>query len=105
MNLLHENITTIYLIRHSAKFDPNIINIYNTKDDKQMKTEKKMLSIDGEEKAKLLSQKDEFKNVTAVYCSNYVRAMQTAKYFLPKNNLKLNIDERFNERMYRNSRF
>ncbi len=50
MNLLHKNIMTIYLIRHSTKFDPNIINIYNTRDDKQLKTEKKMLSIEGEEK-------------------------------------------------------
>ena len=104
MNLLHKNIMTIYLIRHSTKFDPNIINIYNTRDDKQLKTEKKMLSIEGEEKAKLLSQKDEFKDVDAVYCSNYVRAMQTAKYFLQKNDLKLNIDKRLNERMYWNAR-
>ena len=63
-----------------------------------------MLSIEGEEKAKLLSQKDEFKDVDAVYCSNYVRAMQTAKYFLQKNDLKLNIDKRLNERMYWNAR-
>lgn len=104
MNLLQKNITTIYLIRHSTKFDPSSINVYNTRDDKQLKTEKKCLSIEGEEKAKLLSQKDEFKDVDAVYCSNYVRAMQTAKYFLQKNHLKLNIDERLNERMYRNAR-
>lgn len=104
MSLLQKNITTIYLIRHSTKFDPNIINIYNTKDNKQIKTEKKMLSIEGEERAKLLSQKDEFKDIDAVYCSDYVRAMQTAKYFLKDNNLKLNIDERFNERTKRNPR-
>lgn len=90
--------TIIYLIRHSMKFDPNNINIYNTKHDKQIKTEKKMLSVEGEIKAKNLSQEKEFEDVEAVYCSDYVRTMQTAKYFIFQKNLKLNIDERFNER-------
>ena len=90
--------TTVYLIRHSTKFDPNSIENYNTKDNKQLKTEKKMLSIEGEKRAETLSKQKEFENVDIVYCSNYVRTMQTAKYFIEKKNLKLNIDERFNER-------
>ena len=90
--------TIVYLIRHSEKFDPNNIDLYNTKDNKQLKTEKKMLSIEGEKRAEILSKQKAFENVSAVYCSNYVRAMQTAKYFIETENLKLNIDERFNER-------
>lgn len=90
--------TTVYLIRHSTKFNPKNIEIYNSQDDKQLKTEKKMLSIEGEKRAEILSKQKEFKNVDVVYCSNYVRAMQTAKYFIENKNLKLNIDERFNER-------
>lgn len=90
--------TTVYLIRHSTKFNPNDIEMYNTKDSNQLKTEKKMLSIEGEKRAEILSKQEEFKNIDIVYCSNYVRAMQTAKYFIQEKNLKLNIDERFNER-------
>lgn len=92
------NVTTIYLIRHSIKFSPQNINIYRTTDDKQLKTEKKMLSVDGEKRAEILSNQEEFRDIDVVYSSNYVRAMQTAKYFVERNNLKLNIDDRFNER-------
>ena len=92
--------TTVYLIRHSTKFNPNDIEMYNTKDSNQLKTEKKMLSIEGEKRAEILSKQEEFKNIDMVYCSNYVRAMQTAKYFIQEKNLKLNIDERFNERKF-----
>jgi len=92
------NETIVYLIRHSTKFDPENIGIYNSNDSKQQRTEKKMLSIEGEENARRLSKEMEFKDIDSVYCSNYVRAMQTAKYFIDGRNIKLNIDERFNER-------
>lgn len=95
---MSNNLTTVYLIRHSTKFEPSIINIYRTKDNKQMKKEKKMLSVEGEIRANILSQQREFENIDTVYCSDYARTMQTAKYFVERNNLKLNIDERFNER-------
>ncbi len=88
---------TIYLIRHSVKFNPKNIDLYNTLDNKQTQTEKKMLSVEGEKRAEILSRQEEFKNVDAVYSSDYARAMQTAKYFL-HDGLKLNIDRRFNER-------
>ena len=90
--------TIVYLIRHSTKFDPNNIDIYNSDDNKQLKTVKKMLSIEGEKRAEILSRESEFENIDVVYSSDYTRAMQTAKYFL-KDNLKLNIDKRFNERL------
>lgn len=91
------NNTIVYLIRHSTKFEPENIGTYNGNDSKQLKTEKKMLSVEGEEKASKLSKENEFENIDTVYCSNYVRAMQTAKYFIEGRNIKLNIDERFNE--------
>jgi len=90
--------TIVYLIRHSTKFDPDNIGIYNCDDNKQLKTEKKMLSVEGEKRASILSKEKEFENIDEVYCSNYVRAMQTAKYFIDGKNIKLNIDARFNER-------
>lgn len=57
-----------------------------------------MLTIEGEKRAKLLSREKEFENIDVVYSSSYVRAMQTAKYFL--DNKKLNVDKRFNERTF-----
>ena len=95
---MNKNITTVYLIRHSTKFKPSMIDEYKAKDDAQLKTEKKMLSVEGEKRARILSEQKEFDDIDIIYSSNYVRAMQTAKYFVEKNNLKLNIDERFNER-------
>lgn len=98
MNEEPKNMTTVYLIRHSTKFDPKMIDVYKTSDSKQLKTEKKMLSVEGEMRAQILSEQKEFENIDTVYSSNYVRAMQTAKYFVEKNDIKLNIDERLNER-------
>lgn len=94
-----ENLTTVYLIRHSNKFNvKENIESYNTTDNKQLRTEKSMLTIEGEKRAEILSKQLEMQNLDTVYCSNYARAMQTAKYLIHANNLKLNIDERFNER-------
>ena len=94
-----EDLTTVYLIRHSTKFNvKEDIESYNTTDNKQLKTEKNMLTIEGEKRAEILSKQEEMQNLDKVYCSNYTRAMQTAKYLIYENNLKLNIDERFNER-------
>lgn len=42
----------------------------------------------------------EFENIDIVWSSNYVRAMSTAKYIAYRNNIKVNIDERFNERIH-----
>ena len=92
-------LTTVYLIRHSTKFNVREdIESYNATDNKQLKTEKNMLTIEGEKRAEILSKELEMQGLDKVYCSNYTRAMQTAKYLIYENNLKLNIDERFNER-------
>lgn len=91
-------ITTIYLIRHSIRFNNDFIETYNTSQNKTIKNEKIVLSVEGEKRAEILSNEEELQNLDKVYTSNCVRTLQTAKYILEKQNLKANIDERFDER-------
>ena len=90
--------TTVYLIRHSIRFSMNDIDIYNTTQSNIIKNEKVILSVEGEKRAEILSNENELQNIDIVYTSNCVRTLQTAKYLLEKQNLKANIDERFDER-------
>ena len=90
--------TTIYLIRHSIRFNNNYINEYNTHQNETIKNEKIVLSVDGEKRAEILSNEKELQNLDMVFTSNCVRTLQTAKYIVEKQNLKVNIDERFDER-------
>ena len=92
-------ITTIYLIRHSIPFKEHR-GITNTNETILIENEKSPLSIAGEKLAEEKSLQEEFKNLDVVYSSNYVRTMATAKYFASANNLKVNIDEVFNERIH-----
>lgn len=89
--------TTLYLIRHSVRMPLKTIK-YNTTQDKLILNEKIILSSDGESRAKLLSEKEELKNIDVVYASNCVRTLQTAKYLLEKQNLSVTIDDRLDER-------
>ena len=66
--------TTLYLIRHSK---PLMVNTNNSNDNLQIQNEKKILSIEGE---KIAKDRLSNLNVDRVYSSNYVRAIQTAKY-------------------------
>lgn len=91
--------TTIYLIRHSEPFKTHIGNV-NTTESILLENEKTPLSIDGEKMAEKFSLLPEFKDLDVIYSSNYARTMSTAKYFVHNNNLKVNIDERFNERIH-----
>ena len=90
--------TIVYLIRHSRKIDEKTINSDKDTENYQVYREKRILSIEGEERAKILSIQKEFDDVDAIYSSNYVRAIQTAKYLSERKNLIINIDNRFNER-------
>lgn len=92
--------TTVYLIRHSLKFNHHDIEEYNTTQNELLKSEKVILSVEGEERAKKLADLEELNNIDIVYTSNCVRTLQTAKYLLKKHNLKVHIDERFDERRY-----
>lgn len=89
--------TIVYLIRHSEPFKIHRGTV-KTNESILIENEKTPLSIDGERLAERISSLSEFKNLDLVYSSNYVRAMSTAKYFSSSNNLKVNVDERFNEK-------
>ncbi len=91
-------ITTIYLIRHSVRFSSKLIDSYNTNQDKLIKNEKIILSVSGEKRADILSKQEELQNIDKVYASNCVRTLLTAKYLLARQNLKVNIDDRLDER-------
>ena len=90
--------TTVYLIRHSIRFNPHLIESYNTNQDKTVRNEKIVLSVEGERRAEILSNEEELQNLDAIYVSNCVRTLQTAKYTIEKQKLNVNIDERFDER-------
>lgn len=91
-------ITTIYLIRHSVKLSNKLIESYNSKESNLIKSEKVILSSDGEERAKILCSELELQNIDKVYTSNCVRTLQTAKYMLVNQDLNVNIDDRLDER-------
>ena len=91
-------ITTLYLIRHSVRMPKSNIESYNTSQNDLLLNEKIVLSTIGEERAKILCSQEELKNIDVVYCSNCVRTLQTAKYLLEQQKLKVNIDDRFDER-------
>ena len=90
--------TTIYLIRHSKplKIKENL----ESNDSLQIQNEKNPLSVEGEEKAKLLSEQESFQNIDVVISSNYVRSIATAKYIAEKNNTKVLIMDDFGERKH-----
>ncbi len=92
-----KKITYIYLIRHSEQLRIQS----NVKEDSQIANEKIVLSINGEKKAEEISKLEELKNIDILWCSNYVRAISTAKYIALENNIEINIDENFNERKLR----
>lgn len=89
--------TTIYLIRHSK---PLNVNNNLSDDNLQVQNEKKSLSIEGEQMAKEKLSNNEFNNLDVLYSSNYVRAIQTAKYLAEKNNLEINIISDLGERKF-----
>lgn len=88
--------TTIYLIRHAETVDEN--GIRNTSEDSQLINEKEILSVEGEEQAKKLSNNKELQNIDVIWSSSYTRAKATAKYIANKNNLPFNLDNDLSER-------
>ena len=90
--------TTIYLIRHSERFPLEKIEKYNTHDTAVQRSEKIVLSPLGEEKAKGLTKLDELKKLDKIYTSHCTRTLETAKYILEDQKLKVTIDDRFDER-------
>lgn len=91
--------TILYFIRHSEVCSKSFLNIIKNEESFQENNEKSILSVVGEEKARRLSELDELKNIDAVYSSNYVRCLSTAKYIAEANDKVINIDERLGERV------
>jgi len=89
----------VYVSRHSRSFK-DLLNNYEENEILQIKNEKNPLSIEGEIRAKKLSEHKELQDIDIIYSSHYVRAMSTAKYIAENNNIKLNIDEHFGERKF-----
>lgn len=89
----------VYISRHSQPFH-DLINNYQANETFQIRNEKNPLSVEGEVKAKILSEYRELTDIDVIYSSHYVRAMSTAKYIAEKNNINLNVDERFGERKF-----
>ena len=90
------NDTIIYLIRHAETINED--GIRNTNEDTQMINEKEILSVEGEEQAKKISENNELKNLAIIWSSSYARAKATAKYIAYSNNLNFNLDNNLNER-------
>ena len=88
--------TIIYLIRHAETIDED--GIRYTNETFQEINEKEILSIEGEEAAKKLSENNELNEIDTIWCSSYVRAKQTAKYIAYKNKIQYNLDDRLCER-------
>ena len=88
--------TIIYIIRHAETIDEE--GIRNTDETMQEINEKEILSIKGELDSKEISENEELKNIDAIWCSNYTRAKQTAKYISKENNIQYNLDKRLCER-------
>lgn len=89
--------TTVYLIRHSK---PINVNYYLDNDNLQLQNEKKCLSVEGEQIAKERFEDKEFNDIDIVFSSNYVRAIQTAKYLADKNNTEIYIFSDLGERKF-----
>lgn len=91
--------TIVYLVRHSEPFKPHR-GIEDVKEDVLFSNIKTPLSVNGEKIAEEKSLDKEFDNLDAVWSSNYVRTMSTAKYFAHRNNLKVNVSDKFGERIH-----
>jgi len=91
--------TTIYLVRHSEPFKKHL-GIIEVDENILFNNIKMPLSIDGEKLADCVSNNSEFNKLDAAWSSHYVRSMSTAKYFAEKNHLKVNISDKFGERVH-----
>ena len=86
----------IFLIRHSEQLKIKDTKKYDISD--QINNEKIILSVNGEILAREISELQVMQNINMVWSSNYVRALETAKYIAEKNNIEINVDSRLNER-------
>lgn len=91
--------TMIYISRHSEPISFNLLN-YIDEEKQQYENERLVLSENGERIAKKLSECEEMQKIDVVFSSHYIRAISTAKYVAERNNLKININKQFGERIH-----
>ena len=77
--------TIIYLVRHAETVDEN--GIRNTNEDSQMINEKEILSVEGEEQAKKLSENDELKKLDIIWSSGYTRIYYENRVLIHKDSI------------------
>lgn len=90
----------IYLIRHSGPFVEfdNYSDFQNVIWDDYNRN--MLLSVEGEKKSESLANNVELTNIDEIYCSDSARAIGTGKYIAERNNLKIKLDSRINERYF-----
>lgn len=90
----------IYLVKHSGPF----VDIKNYENYENVLWEdynrNMILSVDGEKNAERLCEISELNNVERIFASDSVRAIASAKYLAEKNNVKIELDKRINERIF-----
>ena len=91
--------TTIYLVNNALTLNNLAFPDNETLTNKR---EKRILSIEGEKASQELSLKEEFQDVNKIYASNYVMALETAKYLASKLNIDINIRRELGERILGN---
>lgn len=87
--------TEIILVRHS---EPLKLQMFLKNGNLQDLNELIPLSLNGELKAKEMSQKEIFNDVSVVISSKYIRALDTAKYIVERNDCKFVVDSDLGER-------
>lgn len=90
----------VYLIKYSGPF----VDIKNYDDYENVLWEdynrNMILSSVGEKRAEELCHIEELNNIDRIFTSNSVRAIATAKYLAEKNNIKIELDKRIDERIF-----
>lgn len=91
---------TMYIVKHSGPF----VDIKNYEDYENVLWEdynrNMILSVEGEKRAEELCEIAELNNVERIFASDSARAIASAKYLAEKNNIKIELDERINERIF-----
>lgn len=88
--------TTIYIITNNAVLKNKII--YKKEMSEEQQRELQPLNLKGEKNSSALSKIEELKETKTIYTSDYISAISTAKYLSEELDLKINVDDRLNER-------
>ena len=91
--------TEVYLMTSGELYNKDDIIIIHDNDNRKEVDEKAFLSVGGEKEVERLSKNPKLQSFDAIYSSNFIRSLETAKYIALENNTIIHIDDRFNERI------